>query len=100
MFVVFMGCREVEARLTAVEEIKESTNYKLEDIASLLTRLPDLEKGLVRIHYGRVSSPLCIVLTTSVPVLNFCPFSKHYRVWHRNFNHSTRPTQSASNLPL
>jgi len=49
--------REVEARLAAVEEIKESTNYKLEDIASLLTRLPDLEKGLVRIHYGRVLVP-------------------------------------------
>ena len=47
--------REVEARLAAVEEIKESTNYKLEDVASLLTRLPDLEKGLVRIHYGRVT---------------------------------------------
>jgi hypothetical protein len=40
-----------------VEEVKESTNYKLEDIATLLTRLPDLEKGLVRIHYGRVSAP-------------------------------------------
>ena len=37
-----------------MEEIKESTNYKLEDIAGLLTRLPDLEKGLVRIYYGRV----------------------------------------------
>jgi DNA mismatch repair protein MSH3 len=54
------GCRgtdgrEVEARLAAVGEMKESTNYKLEDLASLLTRLPDLEKGLVRIHYGRVS---------------------------------------------
>jgi len=47
---------EMEARLAAVEEIKESTNYKLEDIGTLLSRLPDLEKGLVRIHYGRVSS--------------------------------------------
>ena len=46
----------MEARLAAVEEIKESTNYKLEDIGTLLSRLPDLEKGLVRIHYGRVSS--------------------------------------------
>ena len=45
---------EVEARLSAVEEIKESTNYKLEDVAGLFARLPDLEKGLVRIHYGRV----------------------------------------------
>lgn len=50
--------REVEARLLAVEEIKDSNNYKLEDIGGLLTRLPDLEKGLVRIHYGRVLSPL------------------------------------------
>ena len=47
---------EIEARLAAVEEVKESTNYKLEDIGTLLSRLPDLEKGLVRIHYGRVSS--------------------------------------------
>jgi DNA mismatch repair ATPase MutS len=45
---------EVEARLDSVEEIKETTNYKIEDVASFLTRLPDLEKGLVRIHYGRV----------------------------------------------
>jgi DNA mismatch repair protein MSH3 len=48
--------REVEARLAAVEEIKESNNYKLEDVGGMLTRLPDLEKGLVRIHYGRVLS--------------------------------------------
>jgi DNA mismatch repair ATPase MutS len=46
--------REVDARLAAVEEIKESNNYKLEDVGGLLTHLPDLEKGLVRIHYGRV----------------------------------------------
>jgi DNA mismatch repair ATPase MutS len=45
---------DIQARLNAVEEIKETTNYKLEDLAGLLTRLPDLEKGLVRIHYGRV----------------------------------------------
>jgi len=57
---------EVEARLSAVEEIKESTNYKLEDVAGLLTRLPDLEKGLVRIHYGRVSeSQILITLVYS-----------------------------------
>jgi len=49
--------REIQARLDAVQELKESTNYKLEDLAGLLTRLPDLEKGLVRIHYGRVPSP-------------------------------------------
>jgi DNA mismatch repair ATPase MutS len=53
---IWLTPREVEARLAAVEEIKDSTNYKLEDIAGLLTRLPDLEKGLVRIHYGRVRS--------------------------------------------
>ena len=46
--------REVEARLAAVAEMKDSTSYKLEDLSQLLTRLPDLEKGLVRIHYGRV----------------------------------------------
>jgi DNA mismatch repair ATPase MutS len=56
--VFWVNGSEVQARVDAVEEIKESTNYKLDDLSSLLTRLPDLEKGLVRIHYGRVSSPL------------------------------------------
>jgi len=60
-------CREVEARLAAVEEMKESTNYKLDDLATLLARLPDLEKGLVRIHYGRVIPPRTIVLTAVLP---------------------------------
>jgi DNA mismatch repair protein MSH3 len=60
---------EVDARLAAVEEIKESTNYKLEDIASLLTRLPDLEKGLVRIHYGRVLSYYSCLTQCSRPEL-------------------------------
>ena len=68
-YVLLMGS-EVEARLNAVEEIKESTNYKLEHLSSLLNRLPDLEKGLVRIHYGRVPpSPLQVNshLTIVVP---------------------------------
>ena len=73
---------EVEARLDAVQEIKESTNYKLEHLSGLLTRLPDLEKGLVRIHYGRV--PSLHNLSTryrfddSLTAPSFSPFSKHY----------------------
>jgi len=57
LFRFWVNGSEVQARLDAVEEIKESTNYKLDDLSSLLTRLPDLEKGLVRIHYGRVPFP-------------------------------------------
>ena len=79
--VFWVNVSEVQARVDAVEEIKESTNYKLDDLSSLLTRLPDLEKGLVRIHYGRVSSPLPLPedqSDDSVPALNFSQFSKHY----------------------
>jgi DNA mismatch repair ATPase MutS len=54
---------EIEARLGAVEECNESSNYRLEDLATLLSRLPDLEKGLVRIHYGRVPPPPKVLLT-------------------------------------
>ena len=70
--------REVEARLAAVEEIKESTNYKLEDVASLLARLPDLEKGLVRIHYGRCTRPelLSILKALSRVATKFSPFDE------------------------
>jgi len=67
--------REVEARLAAVEEMKNSTSYKLEDLSQLLTRLPDLEKGLVRIHYGRVS-PLFYRSDGSVRVRSFYLFSR------------------------
>jgi DNA mismatch repair protein MSH3 len=69
---------EIKARLGAVEEIKESTSYKLEDAANLLTRLPDLEKGLVRIHYGRCSRPelLSILNAFSRVASKFSPVDK------------------------
>lgn len=74
LLLLDLTSREIEARLGAVEEIKESTNYKLEDVASLLTRLPDLEKGLVRIHYGRCTRPeLLSILNALSRVANKFP---------------------------
>lgn len=81
LFGFWANGSEVQARVDAVEEIKESMNYKLDDLSSLLTRLPDLEKGLVRIHYGRVPSllpPPEDQSDDSVPAPNFSQFSKHY----------------------
>ena len=72
----YLMSSELEARLDAVEEIKESTNYKLEDVASLLSHLPDLEKGLMRIHYGRCTRPelLSILRALSRVATKFPPF--------------------------
>jgi DNA mismatch repair ATPase MutS len=52
--LIVLTTSDIQDRLDAVEEFKDSTNYKVNELEGLLTRLPDLEKGLVRIHYGRV----------------------------------------------
>ncbi|KAG2185327.1 hypothetical protein INT44_002117 [Umbelopsis vinacea] len=46
----------LEERTNAVEELISTDNPKVPKIRSLLKHLPDLEKGLCRIHYGK-SSP-------------------------------------------
>lgn len=45
----------LEERIEAVEEIKSGKNPKLERLKELLSKISyDLEKGLVRIYYGKV----------------------------------------------
>lgn len=47
--------KQLEARIKAVEEIKTSRSPKLDVLRNLLTQVNyDLEKGLIRIYYGRV----------------------------------------------
>ncbi|CAO3694195.1 unnamed protein product [Umbelopsis ramanniana] len=46
----------LEERTDAVEELISTDNPKVPKIRTLLKHLPDLEKGLCRIHYGK-SSP-------------------------------------------
>lgn len=46
----------LETRINAVEELITTENPKIKELASLLRQLPDLEKGLCRVHYGK-SSP-------------------------------------------
>ncbi|PWW73720.1 hypothetical protein C7212DRAFT_359562 [Tuber magnatum] len=48
----------LEERIEAVEEIKSGVSPKLEQLKDLLTKISyDLEKGLVRIYYGKCSRP-------------------------------------------
>ena len=46
----------LQARIDAVDEILNSSSYLLGKLRGLLKGLPDLERGLARIHYGK-SSP-------------------------------------------
>lgn len=43
----------LQVRIDAVEEILESRSYLLGKLRGLLNGLPDLERGLARIHYGK-----------------------------------------------
>lgn len=45
----------METRINAVEELITTENPKIKELASLLRQLPDLEKGLCRVHYGKVN---------------------------------------------
>lgn len=46
----------LQIRVDAIEEVTESHSYLLGKLRGLLNGLPDLERGLARIHYGK-SSP-------------------------------------------
>lgn len=49
-------CRHVNARLDAIAEVhRNSASLTLARMRDLLRRLPDLERGLSRIHFGRAS---------------------------------------------
>lgn len=48
----------LEERIAAVEEMKNGGNPKLVTLKTLLSKASyDLEKGLIRIYYGKVSQP-------------------------------------------
>lgn len=47
--------RALQARVDAVEEIKTKTHADLITLPTVLSKLPDLAKGLSRIQYGQVS---------------------------------------------
>ncbi|ODQ64665.1 hypothetical protein NADFUDRAFT_52294 [Nadsonia fulvescens var. elongata DSM 6958] len=55
---------QLEIRISIIEELKSDFNDKIEKITKNMTKLPDLEKGLLRIHYGRCSlSELLTILS-------------------------------------
>ncbi|KAK9459168.1 muts domain V-domain-containing protein [Lipomyces oligophaga] len=46
--------QQLESRIEAIEEIRSAiTSPELENLSNLMTQLPDLETGLMKIHYGR-----------------------------------------------
>ncbi|KAL7268570.1 Mismatch repair protein msh3 [Rhizina undulata] len=48
----------LEERIQAVEEVKDAGNRKIEKLKELLAKIHlDLEKGLIRIYYGKCSRP-------------------------------------------
>ncbi|KAI5795094.1 muts domain V-domain-containing protein [Geopyxis carbonaria] len=61
---------QLEARIAAVEEIRDGSNPKIETLKTLLSRISyDLEKGLIRIYYGKCTRPeLLTVLQTMLRI--------------------------------
>ncbi|KAI8351756.1 muts domain V-domain-containing protein [Choanephora cucurbitarum] len=51
---------QLNQRTSAIEELLKTTNRKKGILLSVLRQLPDLEKGLCRIHYGK-SMPLELI---------------------------------------
>lgn len=45
----------LQERVAAIDEVIDSTSYLLGKLRGLLKGLPDLERGLARIHYGKTS---------------------------------------------
>ncbi|KAK9491801.1 muts domain V-domain-containing protein [Lipomyces doorenjongii] len=73
---------ELELRVAAVEEIKESRSERWSTLVSLLAKLPDLENGLIRIHYGRCTrSELYTVLRAFDQVCSAFPTAVTERPW-------------------
>ncbi|KAG0138454.1 muts domain V-domain-containing protein [Tuber indicum] len=65
----------LEERIEAVEEIKGGKSPKLERLRELLSKISyDLEKGLIRIYYGKCSRPeLLSILQTLNRIANTFP---------------------------
>lgn len=55
---------KLQLRVDAIEEVAESRSYLLGKLRGLLNGLPDLERGLARIHYGK-STPQELVRVLS-----------------------------------
>ncbi len=49
-----MYTRQSNERVDAINELLISSNPKKNKLLTLLKQLPDVEKGLCRIYYGRV----------------------------------------------
>lgn len=67
---------QLEERIKAVEELRDAGNPKVDKLKELLSKTNyDLEKGLIRIYYGKVcfSAPPIVTLTdmTSALALSF-----------------------------
>lgn len=51
-FLVYYS--KLNERMDAVEELVHTSSPKKSQVKTLLKQLPDIEKGLCRIHYGKV----------------------------------------------
>ncbi|CCX06910.1 Similar to DNA mismatch repair protein msh3; acc. no. Q5B6T1 [Pyronema omphalodes CBS 100304] len=66
---------QLEQRVEAVEEMAHGDNPKLEKLKELISKITyDLEKGLIRIYYGKCTRPeLLAILQTMLRIANCFP---------------------------
>ncbi|KAK9456659.1 muts domain V-domain-containing protein [Dipodascopsis uninucleata] len=67
----------LEQRIQAIEVFKDGDDIRVEHLSNLLSKLPDLENGLIRVHYGRSSrSELLVILRAFMKIsTTFLPTS-------------------------
>src|SRR5690606_11730510 len=89
----------LEARLEAVEEVLERKNPNIEKLKTLLGKVQyDLEKGLIRIYYGRANRPELLAILQALRRIasEFPTFSSPSDAGFR----STQLNRAMASLPL
>jgi DNA mismatch repair protein MSH3 len=89
----------LEARLEAVEEVLERKNANIEKLKTLLGKVQyDLEKGLIRIYYGRANRPELLAILQALRRIasEFPIFSSPSDAGFR----STQLNRAMASLPL
>lgn len=83
------------ARQECIEEIIEAKDYKLGKIKNLLSNLPDLEKGLARVHCARIKPPELLRL-----LLAFHRVSEEFSAQEASAFKSQTLTSAIASLPV
>lgn len=61
LILTYDSIRQLNERINAIDELLTTDNPMKPTLEDLLKHMPDLEKGLSRIHYGLVSNVIIVI---------------------------------------